>query len=569
MRSLQTVVMRSLIGLALVLVVVAACGPGPTTEPAPAEPTKETEPAPAEPTKETEPAPTEPAKEEVVLSLGLDPQNLDPLEEGGGGGLEVNIENNMFDTLLRRDDDMNVIPWVAESWEALDETTWEFKIREGIKFHNGEELDAEAVKYTWDVLRRDDPEINRVLQSWYKPVERVEVVDKYTVQFITSEPYPVLTAYMTSRPMIVPPEYYEETWRAGGRDDFSLQPIGSGPYRFVEFVPDDHLTLEAFEDYWRGEPAIPRVTYRPIAEAGTMLAEFLTGGLDLIINVAPEHIPEIEAQRGVIDSTPSVQVLYAMLRTDRIPERKVRQALFYAADVDTMIESILGGYAVKLKYGAAVTPEEFGYDPSIEPYPYDPEKARELLADVGWEDTDGDGVRERDGDELELSMVTSTGRNPRQGEIAQSLAAYWEDVGIRVNLRLAEYSTWREEFISRGFDEDVWIESTGTRTFDADARLINMVHSYKTVEEDGYSAGIVSYYWNDEVDRKIQEARSIVDQEEREKLYHEILAQLHRDAYHMALYQQVDIFAHHECLQGFSARADKLVWFGDMYWECP
>ncbi len=551
--------------LALVLL-LAACSPA---TPAPTEPSDVGEEPTEAPAVEEEPTSAAPAKEEIVLSLGVDPQNLDALAQGGGGGVEVNIQSNIFDTLLRRDDEMNIIPWVAESWEAIDDTTWEFKIREGIEFHNGEVLDAHAVKFTWDVIKRDDPNVNRVLKGWYDPVEEVEVVDDYTVRFHTSKPYPVLLAYMTTRPHIVPPEYYERTWKLEGPDSFNANPVGSGPYRFVEFVPDDHLTLEAFEGYWGGAPEIPRITYRPIAESGTRLAEFLTGGLDLITNVAPEHIPQIEEEGGVIQTAPSVEVIFVSLRTDRIPEKQVRQALFYATNVEGIIENILGGYANIMKYGSAVAPNEFGYHPSIEPYPYDPDRARELLEEAGWVDEDGDGVREKDGEELVLTFATTQGRYMQEETVAEAIANNWEEVGVDVDLHVREWLEWREEYLGRSFPEDVWLEGTGTRTFDADSRMVHMIHSPVESEGGGYSMGIVSFYYNEEVDRMIEEARSIVDREQRAELYRDILTQLREDAYQMALYQQVDIYAHDECLQGFTARSDTIIWFGDVYWECP
>lgn len=570
MRSPKKIVLFVHIGilLALLLVACAPTTPAPEAEATTAPGEEATQP-PEEEAPTEAPEAEEPVKEELFLSLGVDPQNIDPLAEGGGGGVEVNIQSNLFDTLLRRDDEMNIIPWVAESWEAIDDNTWEFKIREGIKFHNGEDLDANAVKYTWDVIMRDDPYVNRVLKGWYAPVESVEVVDQYTVRFITSEPYPVLIAYMTTRPHLVPPEYYEETWKLEGPDSFNSKPVGSGPYQFVEFVPDEQLTLEAFEDYWGGAPAIPRVTYRPIPEAGTRLAEFLTGGLDLITNVAPEHIPQIQAEGGVIQEAASVEVIFVSLRTDRIPEKEVRQALFYATNVQAIIENILGGRGVLMKYGSAVAPNEFGYDPSIEPYPYDPDRARELLAEAGWEDTDGNGFVDKDGEDLVLTFATTQGRYQQEEVVAEAIANYWEAVGVGVDLRVREWLEWREEYIGRTFDEDVWLEGTGTRTFDADSRMIHMIHSPATVEEDGFSAGIVSYYYNDEVDSKIEEARSIVDQAERAELYKEILTQLREDAYQMGLYQQVDIYAHSPCLQNFNARSDTIIWFGNLTWDCP
>lgn len=547
---------RAIAVLWTIAVVVAACGAQQDTS----EPSRSAD-------SSSSPAPSagEPAPEEIVLGLGADPQSFDSLMEDGNGPVELVVQNHVFDTLVRRDDDMQIVPWIATDWRTIDDVTWEFDIREGVTFHNGEPLDAHAVKFTFDQILSDNENLSSVVKGWFAPLASVEVVDDYTVRFITSDPYPVLLAYLSSVPRLVPPDYYGETGLRDGADSFARNPIGSGPYKFVEWVSDQHITMEANEDYWAGAPELKRLRYRPIAEASTRVAEFLTGGLHLIDQVAAEQVPQVEGS-GIarIETAPSVTVNYLMLRTDRIPDVRVRQALFYATDVQGIIESLLGGYAREMKWGSAVTPEEFGYDPSIEPYPYDPDRARELLEDAGY--TPGaDGILELDGQPLHLVAATTRGVYPRSEEVMQAIAAQWAEVGVDLEVTVREFGDWREDFLSRQIEEDIWFEGTGTRTFDADSRLVAMIHSY--VEGGAY--GLVSFYNNPEVDELIEEARTTVDPDARGELYLEILTQLHEDVPQLSLYQVEEVYAVNDCIQPWTARPDLIVWLAQSTWDCP
>jgi len=507
------------------------------------------------------------ATHEVFVSLGVDPVSLDPLEEEGHGNIELNVEAHLFDTLVFRDDSMKIIPWVAASWTVSpDGATWEFKLRPGIKFQDGEDLDAAAVKYTFDQFLSGNPKVSQIERSWFAPLARADAVDKYTIRLVTKQPYPVLLSYLTSSPPLLPPRNYAQHGLRSDATAFSRAPVGSGPYRLVQWVPDDHLTVEAFPNYWQpGVPAIRRITYRPIPESSTRLAAFLTGNIDLINNVSPEQIPQITAREtGRIETAPSVQVIYVALRTDKIPDRRVREALFYATDVQSIIKNIFGGYAYEMKWGSAVTRQEFGFDPHVAPYPYDPQKAKDLLTRAGWVATGG--VLQKDGRPLHLTMVTTQGAYARSEEVAQAIAGQWAKVGVQLEVRTREWGVWRQQFFSRKFDEDMFLEGTATRNFDADARLVAMIHSY--VNQPGRSFGLLSYYTNPDADRNIEQARTLMDPAKRAAMYREILTQLRADAYQMALYQTADIYAVNKCLAPWKARSDTIIWLGKTSWTC-
>ncbi|MDP2859644.1 MAG: ABC transporter substrate-binding protein, partial [Bacillota bacterium] len=341
---------------------------------------------------------TPPAKTSIVVSLGVDPAMLDPFMDQGRGTLPDQMKKHILDTIVTRDDDMKIVPSLATEWSNPDPNTWIFKLRPNVKFTNGEDCDANAVKYTFDTLFSKKQGVSELVRGWFTPVTKVEVVDKNTVKMVTSEPYPVLLAYLAGSPFIVPPKDYEARGLKTGPDSFGRKPIGSGPFKMKEWIPDKQIVLEANEQYWGGAPKIKQVTYRPIAESGTALAEFLSGGIDLISGVSVDNAKMVKNNpNGQVAFAKTISVRYVSLRTDKITDKRVRQALFYATDVKTIIDNLFGGYGDPMKWGTCITKTEFGYDPSITPYPYDVEKAKALLAEAGYKDTNNDGILEKGG----------------------------------------------------------------------------------------------------------------------------------------------------------------------------
>ena len=320
---------------------------------------------------------------EVVVVQNADPQTLDPQKAGGSAG--GNILFNIFNGLTKQSEDMaEVLPSLATEWTAVDDVTWEFKLREGVTFHNGEPFTAEAVKYTVD--RMMDPDAARENSSFKTLVETI-VVDDYTVQLVTSQPEPLLPAKVFGL-HILPPKYTEEV----GEEEFGQNPVGTGAYKLAEFTPNQRIVLEANEDYWDGVPEVDTLIFRPVAEASTRLAELLTGEADIVMDISPEDIDMVEEDENVhIAAVDSKRVPF--LGLDLLPDGpeflkdvRVRQALNYAVDVDAIIDTILSGYATRV---ATVYRTDFiGYDETLEPYSYDPDKAIELLAEAGYGEGD-------------------------------------------------------------------------------------------------------------------------------------------------------------------------------------
>ena len=225
------------------------------------------------------------AKDDIVIGRAVSTQAMDPgfLREA------ATIVDNIFDTLVLRDKEMKLVPGLAVSWKALDDVTWQFKLREGVKFHNGEPFNAQAVKFTID--RVLDPKAKAPTISYIRTIDHVTVVDDYTVNVVTKKPDPLVPTRMSRYPTyIVPPAYIAKV----GKDAFAQKPVGTGPYKFGEWVRDDHITLLANQEYWRGAPVVKKVTWRPIPESASRVAALMAGEVDIIDTLPVDQIKILE-----------------------------------------------------------------------------------------------------------------------------------------------------------------------------------------------------------------------------------------------------------------------------------
>ena len=258
--------------------------------------------------------------------------------------------------------------------------TWEFKLRKGVKFHNGEDFNAAAVKFVLE--RMADPKLKLRQTVFQGVIDRVDVVDDTTARIVTKKPYPVMDAMLCIYGQVIPPKYFQEK----GPVHFATHPVGTGPYKFVSWAKDDQLVLQANENYWRGAPKIKKVIFRPIPEATTRVAGLQTQELDIIVNIPP-HLMRLMDWKGrsFVSKVPSVRVIFMAFDNTKggpVADKRARQAIAQAIDMETIIKKVLEGNGLLL--GSPLTKYHFGYDPTIKPYLYNPEKAKKLLAEVGY-----------------------------------------------------------------------------------------------------------------------------------------------------------------------------------------
>ena len=309
--------------------------------------------------------------------------------------------------------DLTPVGLLAERWENLSLTTWRFYLRKGVKFHNGAPFDAEDVKYSMGVYL--DPKNRRY--SYAQAIQRVEVRDPYTVDIVTAKPSGALLTNL-ARLFILPREAREKM----RPEAFGQNPVGTGPYRMVEWLRDQRLVLEANPGYWRGTPSPRRLTFRAIKDPSTRTAELRTGGVDII--VAPP-VPQLELlDRGEtqVAAVKGGRMLIFPFNLKQPPfdNVKVRQAANLAVNREAIVRAVLGGHGVVL--AGPLVAGWLGYDPAVAPYPYDPARARQLLAEAGHPQG------------FETTWSISSGVFLKDTEIAEAVAGQLRQVGIRVNL---------------------------------------------------------------------------------------------------------------------------------------
>lgn len=450
----------------------------------------------------------------LVVAQPADAPTLDPQRAGGLIGMSVVI--NMFDTLLTRGKDGKLEPGLATEWKWLDDNTIQLKLRRGVKFHDGEPFNAEAVKFSFSEKRITIPKTGLRMMA-LREIKRVDIVDDYTVNVVTSKPDPVLLAKMTLfGGLIVPPKYIQEK----GDDYFAQHPVGTGPFKFVEWRKDDRVVMEANPDYWRGAPKIKKLVFKTIPNDADRVAALLAGEVDVISNVPPDAIETVNRAQGVRTvAVPGLRVQYVSLDTRKGPlaKKEVRQALNYAVDVDSIIKNVLGGMADRL---ATLLPREaFGYDPSIVPYPYDPGKARRLLAQAGYPDG------------FEIELDTNSGVYPKDKDVSQAIAGQLAQVGVKANVKPLETGTFTS-LLTSGKIAPMYFIGNLAWSMDGSLNLQSFVKSDRRYARMENSA----------LDKLVDVEENTVDPAKRQAAFSEIQRILKDGAYFIYLYQGKDIY---------------------------
>jgi len=453
---------------------------------------------------------------ELRVGIPWTPENLDPTMNLSSIRAMVGV--TMFDSLVGRDADNRIVPQLAESWRLVDDTTWQLKLRRSVVFHDGEPFNAEAVRFTFQ--RVLDPEQKSPNRANMAEIARVDVIDDYTVNLVTRQPYAPLINRLLDFP-IVPPRYAAEK----GNQGMALRPVGTGPYRFVELVKDDRLVVEAFDRHWRGAPRIRRVVYKPIPEPFTRAAALRNNEVDLITTIPPNLARELEGVGGIrAQRVPSSWIIYLGLNAFKKPlsDVRVRQALNYATDVDAIVKNVLEGNGRRLE--GPLTPQMFGYDASVKGYPHDPARARKLLAEAGYPDG------------LEITLESPAGRYQGDKEIAEALGGQWQKAGFRPRVQVAEWGAYFKRYLGKQF-QDAYLLGLGGPMQDAD-ELYNLVSS----------KGRGLYYKNERVDALFDLGRGTMDMAKRRHVYRDLARAMVEDATWVFLLQQVDIYASRERL---------------------
>lgn len=439
---------------------------------------------------------------------------------------------NIYDSLISRSADLAISPNLAESWEQIAPDTWQFKLREGVTFHNGEPFNAASVKFTLE--RFIDPEFASTQRTHVRTITGVDIVDEHTVNIHTDGPDALLLARMSELfGVMLPPQYIAEV----GDEGFNAHPIGTGPWKFVEWVKNERIVLEAFENYWQGAPEVDRLVLRPISEPASRIASLITGEVDLIDAVPYVLIPQLEAYDNIdVQPVGTARVFFIVLDVTKPPfdDVRVRQALNYALDVKSIIAGVARGQAQAV--ATVIVPGSTGYDPSIEPYPYDPKRARELLAEAGYPD----GIK--------VAFDSFTGSIADHATLAEAIAGQISDAGFNTELNIYDNSVFGP--MRANLDTaPMYAYSYGNWALDVAAIIASLNQGHT-----GY------YYKSAEVDDLIDQANQAVDPTERNAILSKIQQIFKDDAPYAYLYQHTAVYAKSARLN-FTPREDEIMRF--------
>ena len=407
-------------------------------------------------------------------------------------------------------------PSLAESWTISDDgKTYTFKLREGVVFHDGTPFNAEAVKFNFDRMLNEDHPFHDTgpfpLAFFFSAIEKVVAVDETTVEFRLTEPFaPFLSNLAYPTGLIVSPAAVEKHGK-----DFGRNPVGTGAFRFAEW--DAKLVVPRNEDYWDGAAPLEAVIYRPITDANTRIAEMLSGGLDVMVEVPPDNLAQLRDDAAfTVHEQAGPHVWFLILNTKEGPfaSKEIRQAANYAIDKKALTENILQGTAA---IAAGPTPPAFAwaYNEDLEPYPHDPEKAKQLLAEAGY---DGE----------ELTFYVTEGGSGMLDPVAMGTAiqADLQAVGMKVRIETYEWNTFLGK-VNPGLEGKADMAEMAWMTNDPDTLPFLALRSQAMPDKGGFNSG---YYANEKVDELLDKARAVTDQDERAKLYKEMQEIVHEDA---------------------------------------
>lgn len=436
-----------------------------------------------------------------------------------------NVHQLLYDSLIHRDENLELRGQLAESWEALDDVTYQFKIRANATWHDGTPVRARDVKFSYD--RTLDPAMEAPRAGLLDMVASTEAPDDSTVVVTTKHPDPLVLVFLGYH-AIVPMDQVTEQGEA-----FFENPIGAGPYMFESWTMNEQVVLKANPNYWDGAPLIDTLIIRTIPDPATLLAELESGGVDIVPDLPAAFFQQVQGNSDLTAlTTPSTVVHYTGLNTTMAPFDNVlvRQALNHAVDKNAIVENLLQTLATPIP--GPLFPEVRGYDPDVAGYEYDLDKAKALMEEAGV------------GDGFEATLDTTA---PNK-EVSEALAGMWQQIGVTVNVNVLETGVMTEK-VSSGQSE-MWYSTWGDSSADAGVTLYRHFHSSQRelFQDTGYA--------RDDLDQLIDEGRAMLDLEQRAATFRQAYGMVVEDAPWVFLWQPMALAATRANISGFVLRPD-------------
>ena len=481
----------------------------------------------------------------INVALDGDIQGLDPYVHNHK--LNAIIDWLVHDQLFFRDPKtLRPVPNLAESVKAIDDLTWDIKLRAHVRFHNDEPVDATALKFTLDrLLQSNGKSLHRAIFAWVKDVE---VIDDLSVRLHAHRPVPSLLDALT-RLHVLPPRYFAEV----GEEKFDAAPVGAGPYRFVSRAPGGPLIVRANDEYWggpKGRPSIRTVTFLPVLDPAERFKKLLAGEVHIARGLTIDQAALLD-HSGIarVSAKPTPRLVFLQMdgdgRAGKTPltDRRVRRAISHALPVDDMIASVLQKFAVRAPGG--LTPLYFGYDPSLSPRAFDLQKARGLLNEAGYTEA------------FEIPFNFSPTAVPGAERLSAIILESLEKVGITLKVRRFEAASEFYAQLHEGKLEGLTLLAWGNgASFDADAVYYPLFHSGQPR----------AYNTSPELDKLLDDGRATIDPEKRKAIYSALQKSVLEQAYWLPLYGQFVIEGVNRQLN-YEASSDELMHLFSATWN--
>jgi peptide/nickel transport system substrate-binding protein len=425
------------------------------------------------------------APDTLTVALTGDFPSLDPSKDSSPLG--SNYRLNVFNALTAVERDGSISPRLAESWTRSDDLTqWTFKLRPGAKFHDGSDFTAADVKFTYERVLAD---ATSPVRTFARIVKAVDVVDDHTVKFTLAQPYAIFERQATFI-YIMSKTYFDKV----GDQGYATKPVGTGPYRMVEWVKADRMIVEANPNYWGGAPQIRRATFRPVPAEASRANALLSGEVDLVPELSPSLMAQFRSSATVkVAVAPGIRIVHVSMDPNKPPFNNplIREAVDYAIDRKTISERLLRGVGVPS--GSMLPPSAVGYDPALQPVPYDPERARNLVKQAGYA---GEPIR-----------INYPNNNfAMANEVVQAVAGYMTAAGLKVSLNSMEFTAFFPLWLQSKLD-NMFFFAYGSSQYHAEG-VLSII----------YEQGSQTYQADPEIDRITKEQRAEKDPERQKQL---------------------------------------------------